>query len=49
MMEQRLQDEVQELFVVEYDTDGSIEFYNWREPLEIWYREIKLKVQRQRS
>ncbi len=30
MAERKMRYEVQELFVVEYDTDGSIEFYNWR-------------------
>ncbi len=29
MMERKTRYEVQELFVVEYDTDGSIEFITW--------------------
>lgn len=38
MMERKTRYEVQELFVVEYDTDGSIEFITG-EQLEIWYRD----------
>ncbi len=42
MMERKTRYEVQELPVVEYDTDGSIEFITG-EQLEIWHRD-KIKA-----
>ncbi len=38
MMERKTRHEVQESFVVEHDTDGSIEFITG-EQLEIWHRD----------